>query len=176
MPPGAAEIFAPSSPVQPPQACTALWHKRRRGDTAECLRCRFAPMAARSARAHQVTNARPRPSAWALNSRLWQLAALVLIERIAHVRGGCTPGNSRRSASAVNSRLWQLATARAHREDSTRSRRGMVLNSLRLVFSHLSGGVWRRPAPRPLRKISPPNEGSPRAPLFCGFCGVTCGD
>ena len=115
---------------------------------AECLRCQFAPMAARSARAHQedsararglhpwqvapvaarcarahqVTNARPRPSAWALNSRLWQLAPLVLIERIAHVRGGCTPGNSRRSASAVDSRLWQLATARAHREDSARAR------------------------------------------------------
>ena len=78
-------------------------------------------------------------------------------------------GETRRSASAVDSRLWQLATARAHREDSTRSRRGMVLNSLRLVFSHLSGGVWRRPAPRPLRKISPPNGGSPRAPLFCGL-------
>ena len=78
-------------------------------------------------------------------------------------------GGTRRSASAVNSRLWQLAIARAHQEDSARARRGMVLNSLRLVFSHLSGGVWRRPAPRPLRKISPPNGGSPRAPLFCGL-------
>ena len=110
------------------------------------------------------------------NSRLWQLAALVFIERIAHGRGGCTPGNSRRSASAVDSRLWQLATARAHREDSTRSRRGMVLNSLRLVFSHLSGGVWRRPAPRPLRKISPPNGGARGLLFFAAFCGVTCGD
>ena len=36
MPLGAAEIFAPSSPVQPPQACTALWYKRRRGDTELC--------------------------------------------------------------------------------------------------------------------------------------------
>ena len=83
-------------------------------------------------------------------------------------------GETRRSASAVDSRLWQLATARAHREDSTRSRRGnstrsrrgMVLNSLRLVFSHLSGGVWRRPAPRPLRKTKSAKRGSPRAPLF----------
>ena len=41
------------------------------------------------------------PSAWALNSRLRQLAALVLIKKLAHVRGGCTPGNSRQ---------WQLAS------------------------------------------------------------------
>ena len=36
VPPGAAEISAPSFPVQPPQACTALWYKRRRGDTDVC--------------------------------------------------------------------------------------------------------------------------------------------
>ena len=36
MPPKAAEIFAPSFPVTPPQACTALWYKRRRGDTELC--------------------------------------------------------------------------------------------------------------------------------------------
>ena len=36
MPPGAAEIFAPSFPVTPPKACAALWYKRRRGDTAVC--------------------------------------------------------------------------------------------------------------------------------------------
>ena len=36
MPPGAAEISAPSPPVTPPQACTALWYKRRRGDTDVC--------------------------------------------------------------------------------------------------------------------------------------------
>ena len=124
------------------------------------------------------------------HSRLWQLAALVLIERIAHVRGGCTPGDSRPwqlaplvlikrptrvrgGCTPGDSRLWQLATARAHREDSARARRGMVLNSLRLVFSHLSGGVWRRPAPRPLRKISPPNGGA-RGLLF--FCGLLWGD
>ena len=38
---------------------------------------------------------------------------LVLIERIAHVRGGCTPGNSRPG---------QLAAARAHQENSARAR------------------------------------------------------
>ena len=84
-------------------------------------------------------------------------------------------GETRRSASAVDSRLWQLATARAHREDSTRSRRGMVLNSLRLVFSHLSGGVWRRPAPRPLRKISPPNGGARGLLFFAAFVGRLVG-
>ena len=36
VPPGAAEIPAPSFPVTPPQACTALWYKRRRGDTGLC--------------------------------------------------------------------------------------------------------------------------------------------
>ena len=40
-------------------------------------------------------------SSIALNSRLWQLASLVLIKKLAHVRGGCTPGNSRQ---------WQLAS------------------------------------------------------------------
>ena len=48
--------------------------------------------------------------------------SLVLIKRIAHVRGGCTPGNSRPSAWAVNSRPGQLAAARAHRENSARAR------------------------------------------------------
>ena len=43
-------------------------------------------------------------------SRLWQLASLVLIESPAHVRGGCTPGNSRRVAARDKSRLWQLAS------------------------------------------------------------------
>ena len=28
--------FSPSFPVQPPQACAALWYKRRRGDTELC--------------------------------------------------------------------------------------------------------------------------------------------
>ena len=49
------------------------------------------------ARAHREDSARARPSAWVLNSRRvtardnsrpWQLASLVLIEKIAHVRGG----------------------------------------------------------------------------------------
>ena len=44
------------------------------------------------------------------NSRLGQLASLVLIEPLAHVRGGCTTGNSRRVAARDKSRLWQLAS------------------------------------------------------------------
>ena len=62
------------------------------------------------------------------NSRFGQLASLVLIEPLAHVRGdgylpgkhaawprrtirgGCTPGNSRRVTAQDNSRLWQLAS------------------------------------------------------------------
>ena len=44
------------------------------------------------------------------NSRLWQLASLVLIELPAHVRGGCTPGNSRRVAAQDEPRLGQLAS------------------------------------------------------------------
>ena len=51
---------------------------------------------ARFARAHRAVSARPRPSAWALNSRPWQLASLVLINRLAHVRGP-VPGLSIRA-------------------------------------------------------------------------------
>ena len=120
---------------------------------------RFAPRAARFARAHREDSARPR----GLHPR-----------RFAPMAARCARAHREDSARARGLHPWQVApraarSARAHREDSTRSRRGMVLNSLRLVFSHLSGGVWRRPAPRPLRKISPPNGGSPRAPLFCGL-------
>ena len=184
----------------------------------------FAPVAARFARAHQETSARARrrrvkffaqlsrkkagrvwdsvPRSWwrqqaqeRLKMSRWDIFRWRTLaggppcrqgrQRFSH-RAFLSPrpkrvppfgisdgGETRRSASAVDSRLWQLATARAHREDSTRSRRGMVLNSLRLVFSHLSGGVWRRPAPRPLRKISPPNGGA-RGLLF--FCGLLWGD
>ena len=74
---------------------------------------RFAPMAARSARAHQVTNARPRPSAWALNSRPWQLAtARAHQEDSARARGL----HPRRFAPMA------ARSARAHREDSARAR------------------------------------------------------
>ena len=41
-----------------------------------------------AARAHREASARPRRSASAVTSRLWQLASLVLIERLTHVRGG----------------------------------------------------------------------------------------
>ena len=71
------------------------------------------------ARAHRTASARPRPSAWALNSRPWQLA----IAR-AHREASARP---RPSAWALNSRPWQLAIARAHRTASARARRGLCM-------------------------------------------------
>ena len=68
-----------------------------------------APVAARFARAHREVSARPRRSASAVTSRLGQLASLVLIERLAHVRGGvpglslrggCIPGAGCRAPAA----------------------------------------------------------------------------
>ena len=53
-----------------------------------------------------IRGAWPRGTSRALGSSL----SLVLIERPAHVRGGCTPGNSRRVAARDKSRLWQLAS------------------------------------------------------------------
>ena len=136
---------------------------------------RFAPMAARSARAHQVTNARPRPSAWALNSRPWQLATARAHQEDSARARGLHPGQF--AAECLRCRFAPMAArfARAHREDSARPRRGMVLNSLRLVFSHLSGGVWRRTAPRPLRKTNPPNGGACGLLLFAPFVGQLVG-
>ena len=67
-----------------------------------------------------IRGAWPRGTSRALGSSL----SLVLIERPAHVRGGCTPGNSRRVTARDKSRLWQLAIARAHRIASARARRG----------------------------------------------------
>ena len=78
---------------------------------AQCLGCHFAargragqvaPVAARFARAHREVSARPRRSASAVTSRLWQLAAAR-----AHREASARP---RRSASAVTSRLGQLAS------------------------------------------------------------------
>ena len=63
-----------------------------------------------------------RRSASAVNSRPWQLASLVLIEPLTHVRGGvpplsirggCTPVNSRRVAARDNSRLGAVSYAHA---------------------------------------------------------------
>ena len=62
---------------------------------------------ARFARAHRATSARARPSAWAVNSRGLHPGQFApgggelrsrLYEPLAHVRGGCTPGNSRLGA------------------------------------------------------------------------------
>jgi len=60
-----------------------------------------------AARAHRATSARARPSAWAVNSRGLHPGQFApgggelrsrLYEPLAHVRGGCTPGNSRLGA------------------------------------------------------------------------------
>ena len=68
---------------------------------------------------------------------------LVLIERIAHVRGGCTPGNSRPG---------QLAVARAHQENSARARRGLAERSERKSFW---GAFFQKGATLPLLGVSP---------------------
>ena len=80
----------------------------------QCLGSQVAPVAARFARAHRTASARARPSAWVLKSRPWQLASLVLIEPLAHVRGGgCISVKSRRVAARDNSRQWAAAERRA---------------------------------------------------------------
>ena len=47
------------------------------------------------------------------NSRLWQLASLVLIKRLTRVRGGCTPGKSRLGQLAPLVLIKRLAHVRA---------------------------------------------------------------
>ena len=54
MPPGAAEIFAPSFPVTPPKACAALWYKRRRGDTELCGALAGCPLSRLAATASRL--------------------------------------------------------------------------------------------------------------------------
>ena len=76
MPHGSAGQFAPLGPG--PQWGPSRTDRAGRRD-------------ARFARAHRAVSARPRPSAWALNSRLWQLAVALLFKRLAHVRGGLHP-------------------------------------------------------------------------------------
>ena len=70
----------------------------------------------------KVFAVRPRPVPGLSLRALGSSLPLVLIERPAHVRGGCTPGNSRCVAARDKSRLGQLAVARAHREASARAR------------------------------------------------------
>ena len=108
---------------------------------AECLRCQFAPMAARFARAHRATSARPRPSAWAVNSRPRQLASLVLIEPLTHVRGPVPPLSIRGDCTPGNSCPWQLAIARAHRTTNARPRRRPSEASVKVLpaFSKAAG-------------------------------------
>ena len=117
-------------------------------------------------------------------------------EPLTHVRGGCTPGNSRRSASAVNSRLGQLASlvfieGIAHVRGPVP---GLSIraygSSLSLVLieriAHVRGGGWGVKFPAsclqppfwgsleeasapPSKKNKSAKQGSPRAPLFCGL-------
>ena len=54
VPPGAAEIFAPSFPVTPPKACAALWYKRRRGDTELCGALAGCPLSRLAATASRL--------------------------------------------------------------------------------------------------------------------------
>ena len=54
VPPGVAEIFAPSFPVTPPQACAALWYKRRRGDTELCGALASCPLSRLAATASRL--------------------------------------------------------------------------------------------------------------------------
>ncbi len=114
MPHGSAGQFAPLGPG--PQWGPSRTDRAGRRD-------------ARFARAHRAVSARPRPSAWALNSRPWQLAvarahqetsarprgvaprairahgsslSLVLIKRLAHVHGGVPPLSSRAHGSSLS--------------------------------------------------------------------------
>ena len=79
-------------------------------------------------------------------SRQWQLAALVLIKRPTRVRGGCTPGKSR---------LGQRATARAHRKANSRARRRRVK-----FFAQLSTKEsWRVVGQRPTVLVASASAG-----------------
>ena len=46
--------FSPSFPVTPPQACTALWYKRRRGDTELCGALASCPLSRLAATASRL--------------------------------------------------------------------------------------------------------------------------
>ena len=80
-------------------------------------------------------------SASAVNSRLWQLASLVLIEPLAHVRGGgCISVKLRRVAARDNSRLGVLVPS-GDRSGPTEPA-GETLASLVLIepLAHVRGG------------------------------------
>src|SRR5699024_2260168 len=70
------------------------------------------------------------------DSRPGQLASLVLIEPSTHVRGGCTPGNSRHGAAAY---------AALDREDSARPRRSFCWDPSALAERKKAASpVWPR--------------------------------
>ena len=114
----------------------------------QCLGSQVAPVAARFARAHRTASARARPSAWVLKSRLWQLASLVLIEPLAHVRGPVPGFSSRgtwpRGTIRANGRRLNAAPVQAVR---TRPRRRRVQVSSR-IFEEESWRVTGRSAAR----------------------------
>ena len=87
---------------------------RQRTSAAQCLGSQFAPLAARY---RSCSSNRQRTSAaQCLGSQFappGSSLSLVLIERPAHVRGGCTPGNSRRVAARDNSRPGAVSYAHA---------------------------------------------------------------
>ena len=74
---------------------------RQRTSAAQCLGCQFAPLAARCRSCS--SNRRRTSAAQCLGCQFappGSSLSLVLIERPAHVRGGCTPGNSRQRTAA----------------------------------------------------------------------------
>ena len=85
-----------------------------------------------------IRGAWPRGTSRALGSSL----SLVLIERPAHVRGGCTPGNSRRVAARDKSRLWQLASL-VLIERSAHVRGGCTPGNSRRVAARDKSRLWQ---------------------------------
>ena len=63
------------------------------------------------------------------NSRLWQLASLVLIKRLTRVRGGCTPGSSRLGQLAALVLIKRLAHVRGPVPGLSIRARGRRLNA-----------------------------------------------
>ena len=141
---------------------------------AECLRSQIAPLAARY---RSCSSNRQRTSAaQCLGSQFappGSSLSLVLIKPPAHVRGGCTPGNSRQrtaakrrvcanrqrtsAAQCLGSQFapWQLAIARAHRTASARPRpSAWALKSrqwqLAIARAHREASTRPRPSARAL--------------------------
>ena len=74
---------------------------------------------------------------------------LVLIKRLAHVRGGCTPGNSRLGQLASLVLIKRLTRVRAVGREKFSSRGWALLNFLELIYLSQKGAPF--PAPHGLR-------------------------